>query len=160
MPLAAELLDAYRSSAYRVRLPSGGVAEIRIGALVPEALLALLCDRAEPWGFVTAWNPGSRPAARLANRAAQRALLAQLRPVVRLVRSGVGIGRDGWREPSLWVAGIPHETLHALARRFGQLALVCGGEVAALAVVGGDPGGRRRAAAPTQIRSGTRRRRR
>jgi hypothetical protein len=130
--LADDLLDAYRATVYRVRLPAGGCAPIRIGAPLPPSLTALL-DPVEPWGFLTAWNPGSVPRARAANRAAQHALLAALRPLARLVRAGIGVGLDGWREPSLWVTGVPLPELHRLACERGQLAFVHGERVALLA---------------------------
>jgi len=117
------LLAAYLATDYRVRLARGGWASIRIGAPLPAALAAL--TGARPWGFLTAWNPGSSPRPRQTNRQAQRALLAALRelPDTAWIRAGHGVG-TGWREASLFVAGPGIATLDALARRFGQNAYV------------------------------------
>lgn len=116
-----------------MRLSHGGWAVIRVGAPLPAALAALL-GPGEPWGFITAWHPGSRPAPRAANHRAQRALLAALRRQARLIRPAIGVGEGGWREPSLWAAGVSHAQLRRLARGYGQLAFVHGGAVAALAL--------------------------
>lgn len=121
------LLAAYRATDYRVRLPRGGWAAIRIDHALPPALLALSGNR--PWGFITAWNPHSRPLSLARNRAAQRMLLAALRtlPQTTQVRTGVGVSPDGrWREASLWVVGPSVATLDELAQRFGQFGYVHG----------------------------------
>jgi hypothetical protein len=120
------LLAAYRATEYRVRLPGGGWAAIRIGAPPPAALRTLIDAR--PWGFITAWNPYSRPLPRDANRLAQRALLAELRalPDIAAIRAGCGAGPDGWREPSLFVSGARTGALDTLARRYEQNAYVHG----------------------------------
>lgn len=117
------LLAAYLATDYRVRLARGGGVSIRIGAPLPAALAALSGER--PWGFLTAWNPGSLPLPRTPNRQAQRALLAALRelPGTAQVRAGLGAGA-GWREASLFVTGAGIAALDALARRFGQHAYV------------------------------------
>jgi nucleotide-binding universal stress UspA family protein len=119
------LLAAYRATDYRVRLPRGGWASIRVGEALPDALGPLVGDR--PWSFVTAWNPRSRPMPRAANRQAQRALLAALRERsdVALIRAGIGAGSD-WREPSLFVVGPGPDAMDTLALRFDQNAYVHG----------------------------------
>ncbi len=121
------LLAAYRATDYRVRLPRGGWATIRIDHALPPALLALSENRA--WGFITAWNPLSRPTSLARNRAAQRTLLAALcaLPQTVQVRAGVGVSPDGrWREASLWVVGPGVAALDELARQFGQFGYVHG----------------------------------
>lgn len=120
-----ELLRAYCRSTYRVRLRSGGAAVIRIGEPLPVALRPLAGDR--DWGFLTAWNPGSKPQPPQINRAAQRRLLADLRADARLtIHPGSGRGTDGWREPSLWVVGIAPQALERLGARYGQNAWLVG----------------------------------
>jgi hypothetical protein len=120
-----ELLRAYRRSAYRVRLHSGGAAVIRIGEPLPVALRPLAGNR--DWGFFTAWNPGSKPRPPVVNRAAQRRLLADLRADARLaIHPGLGRGTDGWREPSLWIVGIAPQALERLGDRYGQNAWLFG----------------------------------
>lgn len=120
------LLAAYRNTDYRVRLPAGGTASLRIDRPLPTALRALVADR--PWGFITAWNPGSVPAPRTANRAAQRRLLVELRamPDVKAIRPAIGVGLQDWREPSLFVVGATPDALDALCRRYDQLACLTG----------------------------------
>lgn len=120
------LRAAYLATDYRVRLPQGGVAGLRIGEPPPGALLAL--THGAPWAVITAWNPRSQPMPRVWNRNAQRALLADLRacPDVRAIHAAAGVGSDGWREPSLLVIGLPADTTRALCSRHGQHAFVAG----------------------------------
>ncbi|HET6632748.1 MAG TPA: DUF3293 domain-containing protein [Rhodanobacteraceae bacterium] len=123
-----ELRDTYLASDYRVRLPRGGYASIRIGQPLPAALRACLRYDDEAWAFVTAWNPRSRPQPRAANRRAQRGLLAALRAMTPppRIRAAIGVGTDGWREPSLWLAGVELAALDILMRRHAQNAIVRG----------------------------------
>lgn len=119
------LLAAYRATDYRVRLATGGWASIRIDQPLPAALAACVAD--QPWGFITAWNPRSHPQPRHVNRAAQRALLRQLRtlPQTVVLRAGVGVAQHGaWREPSLFVVGLDITALDRLAHIFAQHAYV------------------------------------
>ena len=120
------LLAAYRDTDYRVRLPTGGTATLRIDEPLPAALHALVMDR--PWGFVTAWNPASMPTPRSVNRRAQRRLLAELRTTADTqdIHPAIGVGRQGWREPSLFAVGVTPEALGELCRRHGQLACLVG----------------------------------
>lgn len=120
-----DLLRAYLRSAYRVRLCSGGAATIRIGEPLPGALRPLAGDR--DWGFFTAWNPRSRPQPPASNRQAQRRLLADLQALGPLaIRPALGVGTEGWREPSLWIVGIGPEALEQLGLRYGQNAWLLG----------------------------------
>lgn len=120
------LLVAYRRTDYRVRLPGGSTASLRVDAPVPAGLHALVGT--SPWGFITAWHPGSHRAPRDANRQAQRRLLAELLadPTTRTILAAVGVGADGWREPSLFAIGTPHAVLERLAAAFGQRAFLAG----------------------------------
>lgn len=124
------LIAAYRSTDYRVRLSRGGTVSIRIDQPLPATLLELAGER--PWGFITAWNPGSRPQSRAENRSAQRELLRCVRGLAcDCVVAGVGVGSRGWRENSLFVVGPTMESLDVLARHFGQLGYVHGQGAAA-----------------------------
>lgn len=125
------LRAAYLATDYRVRLPQGGVARLRIGAPPPGALLAL--THGAPWAVITAWNPRSQPMPRVWNRSAQRAVLADLRasPDVRAIRAAAGVGADGWREPSLLAIGLDVVAARALCSRYAQLAFVAGAGEAA-----------------------------
>lgn len=128
------LLAAYLATEYRVRLPQGRWATIRIGEPLPPALRTLAGDL--PWAFITAWNPGSSPRPRAWNRQAQRALLASLRALaeVRAIRAGIGVGAE-WRESSLFVTGAGSAALDALARRHVQHAYVHGRDALAPALL-------------------------
>jgi hypothetical protein len=129
---SAELIAIYKRADYRVRLPRGGHASIRVGEPLPESLRAMLPDADAPWGFITAWNPFSTPQSPAANRAAQRQLLATLRgqAPASCIHAAVGVGADidtngqRWREPSLFAAGVPFTVLDALMLHFGQHAII------------------------------------
>lgn len=126
------LLAAYLATDFRVRLPQGGFASLRIGAPPPSAILQL--THGAPWGVITAWNPRSQPMPRAWNRRAQRPLLAELRqhPQMCAIHAAVGVGANGWRESSLLVIGPGEATLRALCARYGQHAFVAAeGEAAA-----------------------------
>jgi len=120
------LLAAYRRTDYRVRLPGGGKACLHVDQPLPVALHALV--GASSWGFITAWHPTSRPTPREINRHAQRQLLAALRdaPSTRGILPAIGVGVEGWREPSLFAIGTNIDTLDCLAHEFGQLAFLAG----------------------------------
>ncbi len=122
------LLAAYRRTDYRVRLPGGGTASLQLDAPLPTELHALVGS--SPWGFITAWHPGSSPAPRTANHAAQRRLLAGLlaEPGTRRVLAAAGLGTEGWREASLFAIGTPLAALERLAGEFGQLAFLAGAD--------------------------------
>lgn len=120
------LLAAFLRTDYRVRLDGGGWAGIRIGQALPAALRPIVGTR--EWGFLTAWNPRSRPQPRQHNRQAQRQLLRALRELAgtQAIRAAVGVGEDGWREHSLFAVGPARTDFDALARRFGQHGYVHG----------------------------------
>lgn len=120
------LLAAYRGTEYRVRLPGGGRANIRIDHPLPYPLLDWVGDL--HWGFITAWNPRSQQRARPDNRCAQRKLLGAVQGQAETiaVHAAIGVGGDGWKEPSLFVIGPDPDLLDRLAQRFGQNAYVHG----------------------------------
>lgn len=119
------LIDAYRSTDYRVRLAQGGWLSIRVDAPVPEPLRALIGPHG--WAFITAWNPFSQMLPRRQSHAAQQALLAALRrlPAILAIRPGIGVGQS-WREPSFFVVGPTLAETDALAQQFWQNAYVHG----------------------------------
>lgn len=119
------LIEAYRRTDYRVRLPQGGWASIRIDASLPAPLRGWVGS--SYWAFLTAWNPFSQPRPRTQNHAAQHALLAALRGLTatRTLRPAIGVG-GGWREPSLFVVGPALADTDALAQQFKQAAYVHG----------------------------------
>jgi hypothetical protein len=120
------LLAAYRATDYRVRLRHGGWTSIRVDIALPEPLRALINARA--WAFVTAWNPHSQLRSSGENRLAQRALLRRLRalPGTVVIQPAIGVGADGWREPSLFVIGLEPAWLDGILDGFGQNGYVHG----------------------------------
>jgi hypothetical protein len=82
---------------------------------------------ASRWAFMTAWNPAPRTLTKEQNDSRQRELRRELEG--RRLRSLEGVGRalDGsWEEASLLVLGISRPSAVALARKYGQLAIVAG----------------------------------
>jgi hypothetical protein len=117
------LWEAYRHTTYVVALEKP--IPIRIG-WNPRRLRRLLqTHNVSTWAFITAWNPGSLalPAAENARR--NEALARDLRRWTLV--AGQGAGDDGTApEGSFLVLGIDREAAVAAARRYGQLAIVCG----------------------------------
>ncbi len=118
---------AYRATEYRVA-DGAQRFSIRVGERCAPLDALLDTHGAEEWAYVTAYNPGGRPAAADANAAAQQRLEAELRATAHPVLRGEGTGDDGrWPpEPSLLVLGLPRADAIGLARRFGQVAIVAG----------------------------------
>lgn len=125
--ISAALLAAYRAAVYRVRGPQP--FEMRIDLPCP-ALAHLQRDSGVACSaFLTAHNPKSEPATPAMNRAAQARLRRQLRGAGLAWRSGFARDPAGaWPdEPSLLVLGLARIEAEALARAFGQNALLCSG---------------------------------
>ncbi len=119
--------EVYIETAYRVA-DGAQRFSIRVGERCAPIDALLDAHDAEEWAYVTAHNPGGRRADADANEAAQQRLEAALRASARPVLHGEGVGDDGgWPpEPSLLVLGLTRADAVALARRFGQEAIVAG----------------------------------
>lgn len=128
-PAAPALIGAYRRTGYE----AAGIV-VRVGRRAPagDRLLAALGVRAG--GFVTAWNPLSRPMPVGWNRRTQDRLARHARrlPMV----AGCGSDRR-WREEHLLIGGDPRRLI-VLARRFRQrgVVLVAPGRPARLLLLG------------------------
>ena len=110
---------ALRAAFRRTGYEAGGVV-VRIGRR-SGAMDALLRRRgARAAGFITAWNPFSRPMPLGWNRRLQARLREAARGAV--LAEGWGRGR-GWAEHHLLLAGDPRR-IAVLARRFRQHAVV------------------------------------
>jgi len=119
------LLEAFRATTYHVCLDAVRWAVIRVDLPLPAPLAA--ATGAQPWAFVTAWNPQARRRPPAENEAAQRELLASLSQHAGAnVYPAIGVGTSGWSEPSLFVTGMDVAALDRLARSHGQLAYVHG----------------------------------
>ena len=114
---------ALRAAFRRTGYEAGGIV-VRIGRR-SAAMDALLRRRgARAAGFVTAWNPFSRPMPPGWNRRLQAKLRQAARGAV--LAEGWGRGRSGgrgWAEHHLLLAGDPRR-ITVLARRFRQHAVV------------------------------------
>lgn len=119
------LLEAFRSTTYHVCIDTVRWAIIRVDLPLPVPLAAVV--GAQPWAFITAWNPQARRRPPAENEAAQRELLIALKQQAGVkVYPAIGVGTSGWSEPSLLVTAIGVEALDALTRSHGQLAYVYG----------------------------------
>jgi len=123
-----DLEAAYRATDYRVEEPPGDPFVLRVGEASPEVDRVLARHRQSEWAFITACNPGSQRLSPAEN--ARR--MAHLEAVC-LYHSwyhylGAGVGRDGsWPpEPSFLVVGVSEPEAVAVARHFGQNAIVAG----------------------------------
>jgi len=116
----AELLAAYRDTAWSVEAP-GGAAWVRSGAIAPAAL--------RPAAIVTAYNPASRLRPPEENRRADEALRARIRALGlhpwRVTAHGTGADDpSAWDEPGWCLAGDTRDAAIELGRGFGQNAIV------------------------------------
>ena len=121
------LVQAYVGSLYRVFPPGSPEHVLRIGQRHPAFDARLAESSGRSWVVLTAWNPGSVPRTAEENADAQRALVAALERagLVSWPARGESPERD-WVEESLCVLDLDREQARALARRFGQLAVVQG----------------------------------
>jgi hypothetical protein len=124
MPLAPEVLEAYRNAEYVVFGEPPLV--LRIGEPSRRLDSLLEAARRDSAAFLTAFNPGGQRRSDQDNVAAQ----VQLERALEEKPYGCypGEGRDPrgeWgAEPSLLVVGIPRAEAEALGRAFGQHAFV------------------------------------
>lgn len=120
------LLAEYRAGTYLVCVDRVQWPAIVLGRALPAILQALVSG--QPWAFITAWNPGSIRLQDEPNQAAQRSLLRELGGMAEntLTLPAIGIGPDGWYEPSLFVVGPEFATFDVLAAAYRQNAYLRG----------------------------------
>jgi len=112
------LRAAYAAAVYEAELPAGRIT-FRVGA-VPRGPAPV-----EPLAIVTAYNPGHARPGEVDNRAANERLAATLARAGWDFHPALGRSADGrHREPSFAVAGIDVDRALAIARRFGQAAIL------------------------------------
>jgi hypothetical protein len=123
--MASPREPAYRATTYAVEDGTHRLA-IRIGERCPALDALLAAHGLEECAYLTAHNPGGLPADPGANAAAQARLEAELVASGRVFLRGASHGDGGsWGpEPSLLVLGLGRAEALALARRYGQEALV------------------------------------
>ncbi len=121
------LAAAFRAALYRIDGPSGPI-DLRIGRR--SAALDRLLERAgvRCWAFLTAVNPGARRADAEENSSRLARFDAELADHGFAWLAGVSRDPSGaWpAEPSRLVLQIDAEAARALARKWGQLALLTG----------------------------------
>lgn len=120
------LLKAYRDTDYLVCMDTVQWARIRVDQTLPEPLQHKIGSHT--WGFITAWNPLSAVRTEAENLEAQQQMYAALQamPDALTMLSAIGIGRNGWYEPSVFVIGPQPAALDALCRIHQQHAYLCG----------------------------------
>jgi hypothetical protein len=125
--IGTALIGAYLAAVYRVRGPQPFAMQVD----VPCPALARLhrASGVRCSAFLTAHNPRSEPTTAAMNRAAQARLRRHLRGAGLAWRAGFARDPAGaWPdEPSLLVLGLPRNDAEALARAFGQNALLWAG---------------------------------
>jgi peptidoglycan/xylan/chitin deacetylase (PgdA/CDA1 family) len=109
-----------RAEAYRRTLYRAGEIRVHIGRRNPTADQWMARHGAREAGFITAWNPMSRPMPPAWNAAAQARLIRALREVPMARGDGV---LGAWRE-EMWLAALPWRALLRIARRHRQAAIV------------------------------------
>lgn len=126
--LLAERMAAFLATTYRVDPPDGRHADLRVGQGHPQLDQWLERHGVRHWTFLTACNPMSQ----LVDPAQNQERMAELRAALAaegwIFWPGAGIGDDGaWpAEPSVLILGMAEAAGRAWARRFQQLAIVCG----------------------------------
>ncbi len=123
----AELLAAYAQAIYRVDAEPEPIF-LQVGEKSPALERWLAARGARRFAFVSAANPGSRPLPDAENQRRHQQLAER---VSRIGLPAIGgesyeATSGGWREASLLVCGVDRETAVALARDFGQVALLYG----------------------------------
>lgn len=127
---------AYREAVYSVEIP-GGTIEFHPGEAVPQLA-------GQPFALITGYNPGAARPGVAANEAANLRLRARLVAAGFPFRPAAGASPDRQHvEPSFAVFGISRHDALALARDFGQAAIVWfDGAVTELAWTSEAPGSR------------------
>ncbi len=121
--MTADLEATYTAAHYRVFADPPFV--LRVGEPSTELDALLAAHAADTWAFVTACNPGSVPLAAETN--VER--MARLQEVLTRFTTYPGESSDpagGWAEPSVLVVGISRAEAVAVAKAFGQNAILAG----------------------------------
>lgn len=125
MSRRAELEAAYRQAVYRVN-GDGARFDLHVDRRSGELAALLALHGAQSAAFVTACNPYGCRSSDRANERAQNALRGAVTAAGYHFHPGVGLDPGAcWpAEPSLLIIGIGPLRARALARQFGQNALV------------------------------------
>ena len=118
----ARLEDAYRRTTYAAGLS----LKLRVGQPHPFLDDMLAFRGLDEYAYLTAWNPGSRELSETENRARQDQLKARLKGKHPTVEGAATADDGSWSEESILVLGIPRAEALALAKEFGQAAILVG----------------------------------
>ncbi len=131
-----ELRATYTQAIYRADLEPEPVY-LRVGEATPALDRWLAARGARCFAFVSAANPGSVPLSDRENLLRSERLVARLSEDCRVFERGESYeaASGGWREASLLICGIERQAAIALARDFGQVALLVGEAGAAVELV-------------------------
>ena len=118
---------AYRATTYRVFLPAGAV-DLHIGEANAALARWLVEESASSWAILTAHNPASEPLTAAENAELQSELECAVLELGFMTFAGENVADEGsWpNEESCFIPDIDMKNSMALARRFGQNALVFG----------------------------------
>ena len=128
MATRRELEAAYRATTYRVFLPGGG-CDLRIGVASETLRCWLETAGAAHFAILTAYNPGSCLVADAENSTRQAQLECALLELdyEAYAAQNLADGEQWPVEESCFIPDMPEGTALALAARYGQCAVVCGG---------------------------------
>lgn len=123
MSVPDTLVAAYQAALYEVDVTAESTLTLQIGETCDRLLHA---HGATTAAFLTAYNPRSRKQSAEDNAAAHRALLEAVARMGKVTLPARGRDPKGeWpMEPGLFILDLTREQALALARRFGQYALV------------------------------------
>ena len=129
MPTRSELDAAYRATTYRIFLPEG-VRDLRIDIADRDLAVWVAGQGEDCWAVATAWNPAACRLSDGENRRRQAALEIALLELGYEPYTGENVADAGdWPvEESCFVVGMGSDEAKELARKFGQNAVVCGGQ--------------------------------
>lgn len=127
MPDTSPLDDVYRRTSLLADTPDGA-CRIRVGAPAPCVDALLERHGATAWAYITAWNPASVVEAPEQNDRQNAALARELTARGVAFYTGFGVPDEpAWTpEASFLAIGIDEADAAALARTFGQAAIVAG----------------------------------
>ena len=122
-----ELEAAYTQAVYRVDAKPAPFF-LRVGEHSSDLERWLAARGARSFAFISAANPGSQPLSAAENEDRHRRLIEQVSAagLPAIEGESYAAAGGGWRERSLLIAGLAREAAIALAREFGQVALLWG----------------------------------
>lgn len=127
MPTRNELAAAFAATTYRVFLP-GGEVDLKVSCENNQFGAWLEAAGCREWALITAYNPGGVRRENSINKTCQAALEVKLLEMDYELLAGESLADAGeWPvEETCLAPGLPRDRALALAREFGQAALLWG----------------------------------